>query len=563
MSLSFLGILKILGSLALFIYGMKIMSEGIQKVAGSSMRSFFRTMTKTPYLGVLTGFLVTALIQSSSATTVMTVSLVNAGMLSLLEATGVIMGANIGTTITGWLLATLGFSFKIFTFCLPMIAIAVPMILWKKGKIHFWGEVIIGFALLFLGLGELKESFPDITTSEPIINFLKPFVVPSLLNNIFFALVGLLITIVLQSSSVTMLLTLVMGSQGWFPFELGCAMVLGSNLGTTITAEFAALVGNIHAKRTARIHTFFNLFGFIWMILLIGPIAQGIGLLMVSLGFNNPITNPSSIPIGIAAFHSIFNILNTLALLVFIKYLALAATKSIPIKEAEENLRFSMVDLNLKTPELSIIELEKEIGRFTEVTSRMSGFIQDLLFSTSNEEEETKALQSRVKKYKKIISRFEKEMAHHIARFSQAELTERASVRLTTISNIGMGMERIGVIFHQMSKTIQFKHRERIWFNPEQRENLKQIFNLLDDGFLLVKQNLKNKGQGNDLKEKMLNLEKRIAERAFSLNTKEFDKIDQEDYNIQNILVYNMLSDGCEKIANSLVKITVSIERMK
>lgn len=289
MSYTFFDFLKLIGALGFFIYGMKVMSDGIQKAAGNKMRQILGAMTSNRVFGLFTGFLITTLVQSSSATTVMVVSFVNAGLLSLVESLGVIMGANIGTTVTAWLISSLGLGeFKIAAIALPIIAFGFPMMFSSKSKIKSWGEVLIGFALLFMGLDELKHSVPDLKANPEILEFLKGFAYDEkgYLGKIFTALmfvgVGTLLTIVVQSSSAAMALTLVMTNEGWIPFPLAAAMVLGENIGTTITANLAAMVGNVHAKRAARGHFIFNVFGVIWMLVVFPLFVNSISSFMQS-----------------------------------------------------------------------------------------------------------------------------------------------------------------------------------------------------------------------------------------------------------------------------------------
>ena len=268
-------ILTLVGALGFFIYGMKVMSDGIQKAAGSRLRDILKSMTSNRFLGITTGFLITALLQSSSATTVMIVSFVNAGLLTLIESIGVIMGANIGTTVTAWLISIIqeltgvNAKFSITDFALPIIAIGFPMMFSSKSNIKAWAEILIGFALLFMGLGLLKESVPDLNQNTEFMLFLKDYANLGILSTILFVFVGTILTLIVQSSSAAMALTLTMCSMGYISFEVGAAMVLGENIGTTITANLAAMIGNVHAKRAARAHFIFNIFGVIWVILLL------------------------------------------------------------------------------------------------------------------------------------------------------------------------------------------------------------------------------------------------------------------------------------------------------
>ena len=284
--------IQIFGSLAFFIYGMKLMSDGIQRAAGSQMRSILRTMTKNRYLGVVTGFLITALVQSSSATTVMTVSFVNAGLLTLVESAGVMMGANIGTTITGWIVSLLGFKLKLSAYSIPLFAVGVPMLFSNKGKLKYWGKFLIGFAILFLGLSYLKEAVPDLKNNPEVLTFLSNFTEWGFFSRVFFVLVGAVVTIIVQSSSAAMAITLTLCSQGILPFEVAAAMILGENIGTTITAELASLVGNTNAKRSARIHSMFNIIGVTWMVILLPLILPALsGFMQDYFNINDPFTS--------------------------------------------------------------------------------------------------------------------------------------------------------------------------------------------------------------------------------------------------------------------------------
>jgi len=300
MKFEVLEILNLIGALGFFIYGMKVMSEGIQKVAGSKMRSILSSMTSNRVKGVFTGFAITSLVQSSSATTVLVVSFVNAGLLSLTESIGVIMGANIGTTITAWLISIVGFKVKIATYALPIIALGFPLMFFNKEKLRSWGEVIVGFALLFLGLAYLKDSVPDLKSNPEILEVLSRYTDLGFLSTLIFVGIGTLVTLIVQSSSAAMALTLVMANNGWIPFELAAAMVLGENIGTTVTANLAALIANVHAKRAALAHFIFNIFGVIWIIILLNPALRFIDYYIVSSGGSSPYSTATSIPIALS-----------------------------------------------------------------------------------------------------------------------------------------------------------------------------------------------------------------------------------------------------------------------
>ena len=313
MNYGFTDILTLLGSLGLFLYGMKVMSDSLMEVAGDKMRNILASMTSNRVFGVFTGFLITSVIQSSSATTLMVVSFVNASLLTLFESISVIMGANIGTTVTAWLITILGFKVSMAAIALPLVGLGFLLTFSKNIKTRHWGGFVIGFAILFIGLQFLKDAVPDIKQNPEILEWLKAYTDLGFLSVLIFLLIGTVLTVVLQSSSATMALTLVMCYEGWIPFEMAAAMVLGENIGTTITANLAALVANLNAKRTARAHLIFNLLGVTWMLILFYPFLNGIEWFVTKNGGASPFDNPQAIPVALSAFHTVFNIINTFA----------------------------------------------------------------------------------------------------------------------------------------------------------------------------------------------------------------------------------------------------------
>ncbi|MEN8798015.1 MAG: Na/Pi symporter, partial [Flavobacteriaceae bacterium] len=339
------------------------MSDALLRLAGNRMRSILATMTSNKFLGIFTGFLITSVIQSSSATTLMVVSFSNASLLTLPEAISVIMGANIGTTVTAWLIAILGFKVSMSSIALPLVGMGLLMTFAKKERLKYQGEFIIGFALLFIGLQFLKEAMPDINEHPGILEFLQNYTDAGFWSVLLFLFIGTLLTVVIQSSSATMALTLVMTAEGWIPFDMAAAMVLGENIGTTITANIAAFVANFRAKRTARAHLIFNLIGVLWMLIFFYPFLRGIDLITQKIGSGSPYLTAAAIPVAISIFHTVFNITNTFILLWFINPIAklverLVPEKALPEKEIEEPKFLN--DKMLKYPETAIASLEKE-----------------------------------------------------------------------------------------------------------------------------------------------------------------------------------------------------------
>jgi phosphate:Na+ symporter len=363
MQYGFTDILQLLGALGLFLFGMKVMSEALMNLAGKKMRSILASMTSNRFLGVLTGFLITSIIQSSSATTLMVVSFSNASLLTLTESIAVIMGANIGTTITAWLITLLGFKVSMSAVALPLVGLGLLITFSKRVQSKNWGSFIIGFALLFIGLQFLKEAMPNIHQNPGILEFFKKYADFGFWSVLLFLALGTVLTVIIQSSSATMALTLVMTAEGWIPYEMAAAMVLGENIGTTITANIAALVANVQAKRTARAHLIFNVIGVVWMLLLFVPFVKMVGWLAYKMGSGSPYISATAIPVSISLFHTIFNILNTFLLIWFITPISRLVEKMVPEKAVLEKAIDEPKYLNkkiLRFPETAIASLIDE-----------------------------------------------------------------------------------------------------------------------------------------------------------------------------------------------------------
>ncbi len=386
--------LTLIGALGLFLFGMKLMSESLQRVAGNKMRSILAAMTSNRLKGVFTGFFITTTIQSSSATTVMVVSFVNAGLLSLIEAIGVIMGANIGTTVTAWIISVLGFKISLSVLSLPLIGLSFPLFFSKNSFKKSWGEFLIGFAILFIGLQFLKESVPDLRSNPVALEFLKNYTNMGMISVLLFVLIGTALTIVIQSSSATMALTLVLCYNGLIPFEMAAAMVLGENIGTTITANIAATVANVSAKRAARAHLIFNMIGVIWILLIFHPFLRGIDWIVER---NHSVSILSSdltagefegikqiLPIALSIFHTLFNIINTTLLIGFSKHISKLAIKLVPAREEDdETFRLKFINTGLlSTPELSLLQAKKEIAVFGNRISKMFDYVSNSKIET-------------------------------------------------------------------------------------------------------------------------------------------------------------------------------------
>ncbi len=567
MEFGFGQLIQIIGSLCFFIYGMKIMSDGIQRAAGSQLRKILGSMTKNRFLGVFTGFLITALVQSSSATTVMTVSFVNAGLLTLVESAGVMMGANIGTTVTGWIIALLGFKVKLSAYSIPLFALAIPLYFAGKGKLKYWGEFLIGFAILFMGLSFLKDSVPDIGGSDALA-WIKNFSEYGILSRIFFVFVGALVTVIVQSSSAAMAITLTLVYAGWLPLDVAAAMVLGENIGTTITAELASLVGNTTAKRSARIHSMFNLIGVSWMVIALPWAMELINVIVENFTHifesNKKLKTDDLSDVDImntyklAAFHTFFNLVNVLLLLPFVPWLVKVAIWSVKgSAEDEDDFSLKFIGTASKTPELALLELQKEAGHFGSVISRMSGFTTNLINSV--EPKKQKKLLKKIKKYEKISDRMEVEVTEYITKLSSSEITKNTSQSLRSIINIANDLERIGDVYSQISKSLEIKNEEKNYFTPKQRENLNAMSLLIDEAFEIMIRNLNNPNYANVTKDEAKAKEKEINAFRNTLREEHLSNLGNDDYNVKAAMIYNNIFHAMERVGDHIINVTEAV----
>ena len=559
-------LLRLIGALGFFIYGMKVMSDGIQKAGGSKMRQILGGMTSNRYFGVMTGFLITAIVQSSSATTVMTVSFVNAGLLTLVESAGVMMGANIGTTITAWVISILGFKVKMSAIALPIIAFGMPMMFARKTKTKNWGEFLVGFALLFIGLAELKNAVPDVKNNPEVLNFLAGFADPSFLSRLMFVGVGTLLTIVVQSSSAAMALTLVLCNTGVIPFEVAAAMVLGENIGTTITAELASMVGNVHAKRSARIHSMFNIIGVTWMLILM-PYALDIVnyVSMNYFGSISPYTavdgwgdSMSPVPIALSIFHTGFNFLNVLMLIWFVPAIVRFAEKTVKSQgDMDEEFHLEHIGTGLmQTAELSVLEANKEVAKFGRISSKLFKMIPELMTETDNKKFNN--LMSRIKKYEDITDRMEVEIADYLAEAAKGELSDTASKKVRSMLSIVNDMERIGDICYQMSITIERKNEQKAYFTPELRTSLEEMIAEVLKALEIMNKNLNSEYKKVNMADANL-AEDTINKMRNKLRKEYLTKIEKGEVKIQTGMIYNNLIHSLEKVGDHVHNITEAI----
>jgi phosphate:Na+ symporter len=556
MDFSLTQFLTLFGSLSLFLFGMKVMSEGIQKLAGDKMRAILSAMTSNRFFGVLTGFFITTLVQSSSASTVMVVSFVNAGLLNLVQSVGVIMGANIGTTTTAWIISILGFKLNIAAISLPIIGIAFPMLYFTRDKITSLGETLLGFALLFMGLGLLRESVPDLHANPEMFEALQNLTDYGFGSIMIFLGIGTLLTIVLQSSSATMALTLVMCNNGWIGFEHGAAIVLGENIGTTITANLAALVGNVHAKRTALAHTLFNIFGVIWMLILFKPFISQIDSFMVASGMGSPYLQASMVPFGLSIFHTAFNVINTLLLVGFLKYIVKSVEFLMPsrgkIYERPQLEYFGSGFLHMA--EFSVIQAKRETRRYCDLSQRMFNLIPEMIYE-SDRKKFLKVL-ARVSKYEEISDRVEIEITSFLIKVSRKQLSTNASEQLRRLRLVCSEVEKIGDICFKMATLLEKKKEEKAYFTPDQRERISNMFALINEAFDMMLVNLERGEVYARAKIHLAyDLEKRINELRDSTSEAVIDDIEKGSYQVKSGFYFNKLISSCEKIGDSIQNI--------
>jgi len=562
MSFGFVDILQLIGALGFFIYGMKVMSDGIQKVAGSKMREILSAMTSNRFLGLLTGFLVTALVQSSSATTVMIVSFVNAGLLSLVESIGVIMGANIGTTITAWLISILGFKVKISAVALPIIAIGFPLLFSSRTKWNSWAQVLIGFAILFMGLDELKNAVPDLKSNPQILSFLQHYANLGYLSTFIFIIVGTIITLVVQSSSAAMALTLVMCYEGWIPFELAAAMVLGENIGTTITANVAALVGNVHAKRAAGAHFIFNVFGVTWMFIVFPFFLRGISWYMGNYMSMFPSAdsvnfNPEHIPIALSIFHTSFNILNVVLLIWFVPFIAKTVTKVIPSKGDDEDFSLEFIGRGLmKTPEISLVEVENEIVKFAKLNLKGVNKISELIEETELKNQQR--LIKKIKEYEEHTDLIELKVGEFLMELSRSELSNESSRRVQSFLSVVNHMESIGDIYYQMSQSVEQKIEKKIWFEEGHRIDLREMRDLVIQGMRLMIKTISQKPESIQLIQAS-EVEKLLNTKRDKFRAKNFKRIEKGKVSLEAGLIYMDLIGGYERMGDNVIHVSQAL----
>ena len=596
-------ILTLIGSVGMFLYGMKLMSEGLQKAAGNKLRDILALMTNNKFLGALTGIFITALVQSSSATTTMIVSFVNAGLISLQQSMAVIFGANVGTTFTAWIISLFGFKVDIATFAVPLFAIGVPLLFMKKSVYTNWGEFLIGFALLFLGLDYLNHSVPDLQANPAVFDALRRWSDMGFGSVLVFAVVGMVLTMVVQASSATFAIALIMCSKGWITFDLAAALVLGGNIGTCITPIIASVSGNVMAKRAAAGHLMFNLLGAVWALALYRPYMKLISWITTGcVGDPNALyaytnsADPSTVAaladgrldpsvagndvlianfaamqyyvsFGLSMFHTVFNLINIGVMIWFTKFYVKAVTFFIPSRreksfedDGKSHLEFISGGL-MSTSELSILQAHKEIVLMSDRTYRMHEMIQQMFSET--DQDEFSALFLRVQKYENISDNMEVEIAAYLSKVADGRLSDESKhsiqAKLREISEI----ESIGDSYYNMARILQRRNENHFVFTQSMNENFAAMFDLVRTAYDQMAAILKDNGQHlGDLK-LTLNTEQNINEMRNNLKEQNIIDLNEGKYEYATGSAYMDLIVECEKIGDYVVNVVEALVNLK
>ena len=569
----FLQLLTLLGALGMFLYGMNMMSSGLQKAAGNRLRKLLGAMTSSPFKGVMTGLTITSIIQSSSATTVMVVGFVNAALLTLNQAIGVIMGANIGTTVTAWLVSLLGFKADISIFAVPLMAIGFVLSIAKSEKYRNISEFIIGFSLLFLGLSLMKNSVPDLRETPEILSFIQQWTGYGFGSVIIFLIFGTLLTLVLQSSSATMALTLIMMSMGWIPFDMAAAMVLGENIGTTITANIAAAVGNPNARRAALAHTFFNVFGVIWALILYRPFLSLIGTIITWLGYPNPTLIDYSAGIeagsidstaalyGVSMLHTLFNTFNTLILIWFIPLIVRFVTWAIKNKpeDEEQTVRLKYINAGpMGTAELALDEAKNEIVHFAQICRNGLGYIRSAVNATK--EDEFEVYRKKLVKYEEIADRIEYEIATFLNSLPQDSISEETRHKVKSMYKIIGELESLGDSGESISRIISRRNIHNKSFSEQQIEKINTMLSLVDHAYGIMIDNLQSSENSMANLRRAVDCEIEINEMRNSLREAEILKIEQNDAEYQSSVYYLDLISEIERMGDFMINISEALQ---
>ena len=545
-----INIFSLVGSLALFLFGMKTMSEGLEKFAGDRLRSILAAMTKNRVMGVLTGILITALIQSSSATTVMVVSFVNAGLMTLGQSIGVIMGANIGTTVTAWIISAVGFKVNIAAFAIPLLAIGMPLIFSNKGNRKSIGEFVFGFSFLFMGLAFLQEAATAMNIGDMVASMLSHVPQDSFLTILLFVIVGALVTMIVQASAATMAITLMLFGMNipGFGFEQAAALAMGQNIGTTITAFMASLTANTQARRAALAHMFFNVFGVVAFLIVFYPACDAVSWFVDSImGGGNDLFK-------LSAFHTAFNIINTLLLIGFVRQIEMLVCRVLPMKAQEEDYRLRFISGGLlSTAELSIMEAQKEIHHFAERCQRMFAFVPELM--QIQDETEFNKLFSRIGKYENITDSMEMEIAAYLNKVSEGRLSDASKSQIQKMLRQITELESIGDSVYNLGRTLN-RHRMHCQddFTPEQTQHMQTMLQLVEGSLDEMMKRIDLTAPRTNIT-KSSNIEHEINNYRKQLRNQNLHDVNAGLYSYQLGVFYVDFISECERLADYVMNV--------
>ena len=557
----------------MFLYGMNMMSSGLQKAAGNRLRNLLSAMTSNSFKGVLTGLGITSIIQSSSATTVMVVGFVNAALLTLDQAIGVIMGANIGTTVTAWLISLLGFKTDISVLAVPLMAVGFIMSIAKSEKYKNISEFVIGFSLLFLGLSLMKNSVPDLRETPEILSFIQQWTGYGFGSVIIFLVFGTVLTLVLQSSSATMALTLIMMSLGWIPFDMAAAMVLGENIGTTITANIAAAVGNPNARRAALAHTFFNVFGVIWALILFRPFLSLVGTIITWLGYPNPTLIDYSAGIeagsvestaalyGVSMLHTLFNTINTAILIWFIPLIVRFVTWAIKNKpeDDEQTVRLKFINAGpMGTAELALIAAKNETIHFAQICHNGLGYIRSAIYAKN--EAEFELYRKKLVKYEEIADRIEYEIASFLNALPQESICEQTRQRVKSMYKIIGELESLGDSGESISRILSRRNIHNKHFTEQHIEKIDTMLTLVDKAYQIMINNLQADVNSKDNLRCAVDCEIEINDMRNTLREAEILKIESNDTEYQSSVYYLDLISEIERMGDFMINISEALQ---
>ncbi|MBO7116545.1 MAG: Na/Pi cotransporter family protein [Prevotella sp.] len=564
---------KLLGSLALLMFGMKSMSESLQKMAGPQLRHVLGAMTTNRFTGMLTGMLVTASVQSSTATTVMTVSFVNAGLLTLAQAISVIMGANIGTTLTAWIMSA-GFSFNITDFVYPAFFIAIILIYYKQKR--YIGDFLFGIAFMFLGLGTLRQTGIDMNLGEnqAVLEFFSSFDPNSFGTTLLFLLLGGILTFCVQSSAAVMAITMILCSSGVLPIYQGIALVMGENIGTTVTSNLAALSANTQARRAALAHMFFNVFGVVWILFVFRPfvdmvcgfVGYDVTMTKEAAGAHAFIANAAKLSFVLAAFHTCFNVVNTFILIWFIPQIEKLVCWVIKPKKVdeEEDFRLHFITAGfMKTPELSVLEAQKEIQAFSERMQRMFNMVRELLTLSSSETAKKNSAQvgdfnklfTRIEKYEGISDNMELEIAKYLDQVGDAHLSDDTKAKIRAMLREISELESIGDACYNIARTISRKYQgKQDHFTDKQYEHLHQMMELTDEALSQMNRLMNGRKDAYDVN-RTFNLENEINNYRNQLKSQNINDVNNHEYTYAVGTIYMDIIRECEKLGDYVVNV--------